>query len=327
MNSKNSRKIKKTSPSENSQNKIVEYIKLIVSTLVAVFLIRTFFISTYQIPTGSMEDTLLTGDHIIANKFVFSVRTPDWIGIPYTRIGFHMPFIQLPGFRKPKKGDIVIFKYPEDTWYSYVKRCVAESGDTILIKNKKLYINGIHYPDAPDGKYIDYRIYPKNARQSGIFPPDAGNKDNYGPVRVPAVGDTFQFSNSNRHLWYKRFVIMAYAGNKIELKQYNNKERFSPTNNYQEKRKWFNYTQRYDVHRFYVNDIPLDQYIHHVKYPHYFMMGDNRDNSLDSRYWGFVPYRLVLGEPIVIYWSWNKVLPWNKFYKKIRWDRFLQLIH
>ncbi|MFC1568877.1 signal peptidase I [bacterium] len=325
--SKKNKPTTKTTSSSNDSNKIIEYTKLIVSTLMAVFVIRTFIISTYQIPTGSMENTLLTGDHIIANKFVFAVRTPDWIGIPYTRIGFHTPFLQLPGFRKPKKGDIVIFKYPEDTWYSYVKRCVAVSGDTIEVRNKKVYINGVYHPNAPDGKFIEYRTFPKNAQQSGIFPPSAGNKDNYGPVRVPAVGDTFHFSNSNKQLWYERFAMMAYEGNKIELKRFNKKETYKPTTEIQVKREWINNIRRYDVRDFYVNGISLAQYIHHIKYQHYFMMGDNRDNSLDSRYWGFVPHRLVLGEPIVIYWSWNKDLPWNKFYKKVRWNRFLRLVH
>ena len=309
--------------------KALEFTKLIVSTLLAVFIIRTFLISTYQIPTGSMEDTLLTGDHIIANKFVFSIRTPDWIGIPYTRIGFHTPFVQLPGFRKPKKGDIVIFKYPEDTWYSYVKRCIAVSGDTLEVRDKEVYVNGVHYPNAPDGKFIEYRTFPKNAMQSGIFPPGAGNKDNYGPVRIPAVGDTFQFTRSNREKWYERLVIMAYEGNKIEFQSLNGRERFEPTNVIQEKREWRNRTMEYSARHFLVNGTPLDKYTHQIRYRHYFMMGDNRDNSLDSRYWGFVPQRLVLGEPIVIYWSWNKykVVPFIQIFKKVRWSRFLRLVH
>lgn len=315
-----------TPATQNATEKFIEYVKLIVSTLLAVFLIRAFIISTYQIPTGSMEDTLLTGDHIIANKFVFAIHTPDWIGIPYTRIGFHTPFIQLPGIRKPKKGDIVIFKYPEDTRDSYVKRCIALSGDTLEIRDKKVFVNGVYSPNAPDGKYIMYQTYPRYEQQPEIFPPGAGNKDNFGPIRIPAPGDTFQFNDSNKQLWYERFVIMAYEGQHIEFIRLNKRMKFRPSPDFQNKRRWMGLIRQYPANSFLLNGKPLDKTTYQVKYLQYFMMGDNRDNSLDSRYWGFVPYRYVLGEPIVIYWSWNKGMPINKIYKKIRWNRFLRLI-
>jgi signal peptidase I len=308
---------------KTSTSKVIETTKMIVSTLLAVFLIRTFIISTYQIPTGSMEDTLLTGDHIIANKFVFGVRSPDWIGIPYTKIGFHVPYIQVPGFRKPHKGDIVIFKYPEDTRDSYVKRCIATSGDTVLIRDKKVFVNGIYQPNAPDGKWIDYQIYPKHARQRGIFPPDAGNRDNYGPVRIPAIGDTFKFSDLNKNRWYAMFTILVYAGHKIELASGNHFRGLALEN----QRYWQEWIHEFPADQFRINGEVADGYLYRFKQNYYFLMGDNRDNSYDSRYWGFVPQRLVLGEPIIIYWSWNKNLQWNKFYKKVRWNRFLRLIH
>ncbi|MBN1782229.1 signal peptidase I [bacterium] len=318
----------KTDKNEESRpqtpmEKTIDFIKLIVSTLIAVFLIRTFIISTYQIPTASMEDTLLTGDHIIANKFVYGVRSPDWIGIPYTKIGFHTPFFRIPGFRNPKPGDIVIFKYPEDTRDSYVKRCIAGSGDTVEVRNKEVYVNGKRFRDAPDGKFIDWQIYPENGQQYNIFPPGSGNRDNYGPVRVPAVGDTFHFSNLNKQTWYERWTIMLYEGHKIEAVR-NGKRK---TLDLENRRLWPDWIRAYSVNMFEVDAVPMKDYVHRIHMEHYFMMGDNRDNSLDSRYWGFVPRRYVLGEPIIIYWSWNRYLPWSKIMKKVRWNRFLRLVH
>lgn len=310
-------------PHESSSTKFIETTKMIVSTLLAVFLIRTFIISTYQIPTGSMENTLLTGDHIIANKFVFGIRSPDWIGIPYTKIGFHVPYIQIPGFRKPHKGDIVIFKYPEDTRDSYVKRCIATSGDTVEIRDKKVFVNGVYQPNAPDGKFIDYQIYPRHARQRGIFPPGAGNRDNYGPVRIPAVGDTFRFSDRNKDKWYAMFTELVYAGHSIELVSGIRSGQLNQAN----QRYWQDWIREFPAAQFRIDGHSADGYNYQFKQNYYFLMGDNRDNSYDSRYWGYVPNRLVLGEPIIIYWSWNKNLQWNKFYKKVRWNRFLRLIH
>ena len=114
---------------------------LLVAVLIAI-VIRALVIYPFRIPTGSMEDSLLVGDFLLANKFVYGIRTPDWIGIPYTKIGFDIPFIRTPGFRKPQRGDVVIFKYPRDASLNYIKRCVAVSGDTVLYRNKVLYING-----------------------------------------------------------------------------------------------------------------------------------------------------------------------------------------
>ena len=117
-----------------------------------------------------MEDTLLIGDFLLANKFVYGLRTPDWIGIPYTKIGFFVPFVRTPGFRKPKQGDVVIFKQPRDQSQNYIKRCAAVSGDSVEIRNKIVYVNGIRFKDPPKGKYIDNRYYNREYKEYGIFP-------------------------------------------------------------------------------------------------------------------------------------------------------------
>jgi signal peptidase I len=283
--------------------------------------IRAVVIYPFRIPTGSMEDTLLVGDFLLANKFVYGVRSPDWIGIPYTKIGFKIPFFRTPGFRRPQAGDVVIFKYPRDITLNYIKRCVAVSGDTVRVRDKKLTVNGAAFPDAPEGKHI-YDLYPPDWAEYSIFPPGAGNRDQYGPVRVPAPGDTFRFTETTRPLWFERLQVMLYEGNRLQLASRG--ERIPLTvENLSEWPAAFSRVSASDV---FVNGEPLEGLVYAVKSRHYFLMGDNRDNSLDSRYWGFLPERLVVGEALVIYWSWDNEVPMYRLFSKIRWGRLLNLI-
>jgi len=212
-----------------------------------VFFIRTAAVEAYRIPSSSMEDTLLIGDFLMVNKFLYGVRTPDWIGIPFTKIGFDMPYTRLPGLREPERGDVIVFKYPRDPSQNYIKRCVGLPGDTLEIRDKILLINGVVSSDPPEAKYTDWRICPEDIKQREIYPPGSGNRDNYGPIIIPEG--------------------------------------------------------------------------------QYFMMGDNRDNSSDSRYWGFLPDDLILGKAVIIYFSWDKYVPFYRFYESIRWTRIASLIH
>lgn len=312
------RKNKKT-PKDKSAFR--EYSESLFVALGIALIIRALVIYPFRIPTGSMENSLLVGDFLLANKFVYGIRTPDWIGIPYTKIGFNIPFFRTPGFRKPQKGDVVIFKYPRDESLNYIKRCVAVSGDTIEIVDKVIYINGKVF-DNPPGSIFKNHIYPKGLKAHDIYPPGAGNTDNYGPVRVPAMGDSFRFTNANKDKWYEWFQIIVYEGCKIMLSNDGETTRLSiDTRN-----RWNRAIQMYPIESFSVNGQSLEEYVYTVKYCHYFMMGDNRDNSLDSRYWGFVPERNVVGEGLIIYWSWDKNVPLYRLFNKIRWKRIFGLI-
>lgn len=283
--------------------------------------IRAIVIYPFRIPTGSMEDSLLVGDFLLANKFVYGLRSPDWIGIPYTKIGFKIPFFRTPGIRKPVKGDVVIFKYPRDITLNYIKRCVGESGDTILVRDKNLFVNGKRMPDAPKSKYI-YDLYPAGYSEYAIFPPGSGNRDNYGPVRVPAPGDTFSFPVSMKDQWFERLQLMLYEGNKLEVSTGGESILLTVDNQAQ----WPGAIARLEASNFYLNGKPLDGTVYTVRNRHYFLMGDNRDNSLDSRYWGFLPERLVVGEALIIYWSWDPDVPFYRLFHKLRWGRLLNLI-
>jgi len=226
---------------------IRDWIETIVSVVLIVFVIRVVAVEAYRIPTGSMEDTLLIGDFLLVNKFVYGIRTPDWIGIPYTQIGFSIPHTRFPGPKDPKQGDIIVFRYPLDQRVNYIKRCVATGGQTVEIRDKVVLVDGEVFQLPPEGKYTDPYVLPRNIQMRHIVPRGAGNKDNYGPITVPEGS--------------------------------------------------------------------------------LFMMGDNRDNSADSRYWGFLDEDLVLGKAAIIYFSWDKFAPLHRFWNKVRWNRFLRLIH
>ncbi len=307
---------------ENQKSTFREYMESLFVAILIAIVIRALVIYPFRIPTGSMEDSLLVGDFLLANKFVYGIRTPDWIGIPYTKIGFEIPFIRTPGFRKPQRGDVVIFKYPQDASLNYIKRCVAVSGDTIEYQNKVLYVNGEIFPNPPHSKFIDHFIYPEDRQQYDIYPPGAGNRDNYGPVCVPAPGDIYQFTNENKDLWYERFQIIVYEGHRITLSH--NNQTIDLTVDNQDR--WQTAINTYPIDDFTIDGKSLNGYDYMVKNRHYFMMGDNRDNSLDSRSWGFLPERYVVGEGLIIYWSWNSDVPLYRLLNKIRWGRIFNLI-
>ena len=175
-----------------NKRKLISETKAIVFIVLTVLLVKVTVLEAYIVPTGSMENTIMTGDFLIGSRFVFGMRTPDWIGIPYTDIGFFIPYIKFPEFKIPTTGDVLIFKYPRDKYVKYVKRCVAGPGDTLLVQEKKLYVNGVEVPMWKNGKYLTAPMQ-KNFRQSDIFLSSETNinKDNIGPIYVPKSGDVF----------------------------------------------------------------------------------------------------------------------------------------
>ena len=193
---------------------IKEYIEpIVIAVLIALF-IRAFVVQAFKIPSSSMEPTLLVGDHLLVNKFIYGIR------IPYTDIKFFQ-------YRKPQRGDIIVFIFPKDRKKDFIKRVIATEGEKVVIIHNKIYI---------DDKLID--------DPWGHFTMPRSTIEDYGPVKVP--GDSL------------------------------------------------------------------------------FVMGDNRDNSQDSRFWGFVRVNEVKGKALIIYFSWdsNAQDPLNK----IRWARFGNLI-
>lgn len=234
--------LRRKSKAKRKKGIIREYAEALIVAFIAAMILRTFVVQAFRIPTGSMENTLLVGDFLLVNKFIYGAKSPD--RIPFLNIKIPQ-LIKLPPIRKPRRGDIIVFKYPRDESLDYIKRCVALPGDTVEIRNKVLYVNGNRVPDPPLARHTS-STYPPNKIEFGIYPPGAGNRDNYGPVVVPEG--------------------------------------------------------------------------------HYFMLGDNRDNSLDSRYWGFLPEENILGKAMIIYFSWDKDVPFYNIFKKIRWSRIGNII-
>jgi signal peptidase I len=202
-------------------------VRSLLVILMGVFCIRTFIGEATVIPTGSMEETILIGDHVFLNKLLYGPS------VPYTAL-------RLPRLRKVHRGDIIAFHYPRNPALMYVKRVIATGGDVIRIVNKKVYLNGKPLEEP----YVVHE-YP------GIFP----LRDNF----PPPVADIDRFPDSS------------------ELDPY-----------------WARELSRYIR--------PGGLY---VPKGYVFAMGDNRDNSSDSRFWGFVPLKNVVGEPLFVYWSYN----------------------
>ncbi len=193
-----------------------ENIEAIIIAVILALFIRTFVVQAFKIPSGSMKQTLLIGDHILVNKFIYGVKLP-------------FSDITLIPIKKPKRGDIIVFKFPEDPKKDFIKRVIGVAGDVVEVRNKQVYINNMLL-NHDHGIHTDPRIIP------GVFQP----RDNFGPVTVPPAS--------------------------------------------------------------------------------LFVMGDNRDHSYDSRFWGFVDLKAVKGKAFIVYWSWDN----GSF--GVRWNRLGHLL-
>jgi signal peptidase I len=189
-----------------------EYAEAIVVAVVLALVIRALVVQAFTIPSGSMMDTLLVGDYILVNKFLYGAE------VPFTET-------RLPALREPRRGDIIVFKYPNDESRDFIKRIVAVGGETVQVKDNRVYVNGTIVEEP----YV----------RPGSLPTVSADHCRYEYACQPTV----------------------------------------------------------------------------VPHGAYFVMGDNRDNSQDSRYWGFVKREKIRGKAFLIYWSWNGDRHW------LRWRR------
>jgi signal peptidase I len=198
-----------------------EWMKIMAVSIVLFLLIRTFFVEAFKIPSGSMERTLLVGDFLLVNKLVYGAE------VPFTHS-------RLPRLREPKRGDVIVFEWPEDPTKNFVKRLVGLPGDTVEMRSGALIRNSTIVPE----QYVEHTE----------------------PDMDPAPED---------FRWQRDYIVRSAAA----------AASYHPSRN---------------------NWGPLV-----VPGKSYFVLGDNRDNSLDSRYWGFVPDSLLKGRPFVVYYSYS----------------------
>jgi len=331
-----------------------EWLDALIFAAVAALIIRALFLEAFRIPTPSMESSLMTGDFLLVSKVHYGARTPMSIGIPFTGVyirGFELPWFRMPGFMDVRRGDILVFNYPVDDGVvsqktNYIKRAVAVAGDTLAIRNKVFYINGQpeeieetfeqHYEvtvrerlrlsegkvRAAGGRVLPspgdtYRInmtasiaeemerwpeienveplvlpisFNDNARQPFTFAQGfRGNYHHLPEVVIPFEGQTVTLSDRNWHIYYD--ILTRFEGNEVTRAG----------------------------NRFVINGDTTNQYT--IQQDYYFMVGDSRDNSEDSRFWGFVPDDHVVGRAWIIYFSWDgeRMLP--------RFRRFLNRIN
>ena len=285
---------------EKKSSKFYKNVREILVTLIVVIFIQSFFIQGYSTPTGSMENTILIGDRMFFNQFIYGGSTPR--NIPLTNI--RLPYVKLPAIREPHRGDIVNFEFPgfrdevvASDKVEYLKRIVGQPGDVVEVKERVLYVNGKIFPNPLDAIFMG-PIVPKGERNDRIFPKgEPWNDDNYGPLQIPKKGDVVTLNSSNYQRWdtfIKRegHIPLIRPGGKI-----------------------------------YIDGKESDTYT--VERNYYFMMGDNRNNSLDSRYWGFVPRENIVGKALITYWSWDSNIPFSDFGRllsTIRWNRIGRLI-
>lgn len=203
-------------PQVRKKHIVREYAESIIIAVILAMVIRTFVVQAFKIPSGSMEETLAIGDHILVSKFLYGTK------IPFTNT-------RLVKIRDPQRGDVVVFEYPEDPSKDFIKRVIGTPGDTVQVINKKVYINGKHYENP-------HEVH----KEKDIIPKEQNPRDNTDLITVPA--------NS------------------------------------------------------------------------YFVMGDNRDRSYDSRFWKFVKNEQIKGLAFIKYWSWDK----ENF--RVRWRSIGKLI-
>ena len=371
-------------------NWILDWVDAILFAVVVVTLINVFWFQSFKIPSSSMESSLYTGDHLFVSKLTYGARLPMTpLTIPFTHnvIGgkesystsVSWKYKRLPGFRDVRKGDYVVFGFPNgdtvltkapvedyhtlvrflgreaaikaygpvivrpmDKKDHYVKRCVATAGDTLEVRDGLVWVNGEQQTVWP-GIQLSYRVTttgrefnPKVIDQLGLnvrelffspalpgypempltaemlekvksmknvvsvepvlqaessdyreifpfSPAYSWSRDSFGPLWIPAKGSTVELTAANLPL-YER-IIRDYEHSDVEA--------------------------------------ALSAGSYTFKQDYYFMMGDNRHNSLDSRYWGFVPEDHIVGRPSVI---WLSTDAGRKFPSNIRWKRFLKFL-
>ena len=177
------------------KKKYKEELRVLIILIIVAFTVKTSIVEIYVVPTGSMEDTILVGDVLFGNKFIYGMKTPTWLGVPYTRMGFDIPWFRLPEFKKVTNGDVVIFEFPRDPFQKYVKRCIGLPGDSVSIDSGRIFINDsiMNFPE--EGKFVKGYIKDKGISSPNLYSAfKRQNEDNINTFQVPQKGMIIDFS-------------------------------------------------------------------------------------------------------------------------------------
>ncbi len=348
------KKAQKAEENKKAKSWLREWVDAIVFAFIAAAILRAFLFGSYKIPTPSMEKTLMTGDLLIVSNVTYGPRTPMGICMPFFQgwcvPGVKLPSTRLPGFRDVERNDIFVFNVPWEVKpisqkTNYIKRAVAIPGDTLSVRDKYVYINGEKEPphegvqrfyvvkmservrlsdakmESIGGELIGYtneNAYVVNmteevAKVVGSWAevdtmymnvtPEGQADRNY----TQSEGSFSRAFNNSDHLWE---VVVPFEGQEIELNADN----------------WYIYKdiieryERNDLRRegdsIFINGEETNKYT--IKQDYYFGMGDNRDNSMDSRFWGFVPEDHIIGKATIVWFSTDNYVP--------RFERIFTLI-
>lgn len=281
-------------------SKLGKLFKILFWIVLIAIIIKSFVIDAFMIPSSSMENTLVPGDFILANKFAYNITTPK--EIPFANLP--IPYVNILETGKPEINDVVIFQFPEGfesdvekSGTKYIKRVVAGPHDTLRITEGNIFINEKLVMLPPTFKKPDLLHADSINRAETIYPPGAKwNRISYGPIIIPAKGDTIKITPENFERWQS--VIVMDHGERSLLSE--------------------------------GSIVTLDgkaifEYV--LKQDHYFVVGDNFDESMDSRNFGFITDNMIVGKAMFVYWSYDseKVAPGPLgFLSAIRADRIFK---
>jgi signal peptidase I len=275
-------------------------LKILVLVLILALVLKAFIVDAFKIPTGSMKDTLLEGDYLLVNKSAYTISTPHQIPFLEKRLSR----TELISTGKPEFNDVVAFEIPADYYnpdseeYSIlIKRIIGLPGDTIEIKDQILFINHKKYR-TPSYINLNLNEAPIENVNKDLFP--YNNKwslENYGPIIIPRKGMKVELNPKNILMWQNAIntdygkKVISVEGTVINL----------------------------DNHA-------IREYV--FKKDYYFVLGDNRKNSIDSRYFGYVPEEWIIGKAFIIYWSKLPVQSSgiSDYFSSIRFSRLMQSI-